>query len=153
MKTEYVTQFEEKKATSLFEKNVEESVGERATIIPPDTTMVSNPKQAEDVHLEAINYAPHLIRKSTGERADITQNIFKIGKKVGYSDYIIQGNSAVSGIHADIIRKDDTFYIRDKGSTNGTFIDGVRIPPQEEIELFDGDEIKLANECFEFHLI
>ena len=77
----------------------------------------------------------------------------KIGKKIGYSDYIIQGNSAVSRIHADIIRKDDTFYIRDKGSTNGTFIDGVRIPPQEEIELFDGDEIKLANECFEFHLI
>ena len=153
MNTEFVTQFEEENATSLLVEETENQVVECAASVPLDTALLSEEVLPEDIYLEDIDYAPHLIRKSTGERADIFQNLFKIGKKVGYSDYIIQGNSAVSRIHADILREDETFYIRDNGSTNGTYINGVRIPPQELIEIFDGDEIRLANERFEFHLI
>ena len=153
MKSEFITQFEEENATSLLEEEAGNSVMECAASIPLDTALLSNEGLPEDIYLEKIDYVPHLIRKSTGERTDIFKNLFKMGKKVGYSDYIIQGNSAVSRIHADILREDETFYIRDNGSTNGTFVNSVRIPSQEEIEIFDGDEIKLANECFDFHLI
>jgi len=100
----------------------------------------------------AEQVTPYLLRLSTAERVAVNAPTFKIGKKVGYSDYIIQGNSAVSRIHADIIRRAGHFYIKDNNSTNGTFVWDVRIPAQEEIEIFDMDEIRFANERFEFHI-
>ncbi len=96
---------------------------------------------------------PYLVRISTQEKIAIKSTVFRLGKKVGISDYIIRGNSTVSRIHADIIRKNNRFYICDNASTNGTFIFGVKLPPQQEVEIFDGDELKLANEKFEFHLV
>ena len=34
--------------------------------------------------------------------------------------------------------------IRDEGSTNGTFVNGERVLPGNEVRLVDGDQIRLA---------
>lgn len=127
---------------------------QQETLHSPASAKFLAPKSefSEDAQF-AQKAAPYLLRLSTAERISVNAPVFKIGKKVGYSDYIIQGNSAVSRIHADIIQRAGHFYIKDNHSTNGTFVWGVKIPAQEEIEIFDTDEIRLANERFEFHLI
>lgn len=50
----------------------------------------------------------------------------------------------VSRIHANIYRREDTLMIMDKGSANGTYLNGQRLLPNEVRLLHDGDEISLG---------
>lgn len=94
----------------------------------------------------------HLVRSSNYDRVDINKPVFRIGKEKSYVDYFVANNNAVSRIHADIVKRGESFYIKDNNSTNHTFVNGKMIDKNEEIEIFDGDAIMLANEGFEFHI-
>jgi len=48
----------------------------------------------------------------------------------------------VSGVHARIVNQDGKWILEDKGSTNGTHVQGQRI---DRYELKDGDEIDIGN--------
>lgn len=98
-----------------------------------------------------ISY-PYLIRKSSFDRTDINKPVFRIGKERSYVDYFVPDNNAVSRIHADIITKNNCFFVKDENSTNGTYVNGNRINPNEEVQVFDGDIITFANDEFEFHI-
>ena len=50
----------------------------------------------------------------------------------------------VSRLHAVIERHEDTLTIMDLGSTNGTYVNGRRLAPDEPRILRDGDEIRLG---------
>lgn len=50
----------------------------------------------------------------------------------------------VSRIHAAILRTEDALLIVDKGSSNGTHLNGQRLVPQQPRVLRDGDEIRLG---------
>jgi hypothetical protein len=70
-----------------------------------------------------------------------------IGRSRADSEMIFQRydeNSAISRRHCTILDEEDHFEIRDEDSANGTYLNGVRLPPMEARELFDGDEIELA---------
>lgn len=95
---------------------------------------------------------PMLLRKKTNEKVEINKNIFRIGKEMSYVDYCIADNTAVSRSHADIIRKNDEFYIVDNNSLNHTFLNGIQIPSSQMQKLEDYMVIKLADEIFEFTL-
>ena len=102
--------------------------------------------------VEQVQNYPYLIRLSTFDRTDVNKPVFRIGKERSYVDYFVQNNSAVSRLHADIITRDGHFFVKDNNSTNHTFINGQELTPETENEIFDGDELTLANEVFEFHL-
>jgi pSer/pThr/pTyr-binding forkhead associated (FHA) protein len=53
-------------------------------------------------------------------------------------------NSPISRRQCTILDEEDHFKIRDEDSANGTYLNGVRLPPMEPRELYDGDEIELA---------
>lgn len=93
----------------------------------------------------------YLIRIKTCERIDIDTDVFFIGKGEK-ANYIITDNNTISRLHAEIICENDSYYIKDNKSTNGTFIDDILLPAEELIELNDGYEITFANEKFEFHI-
>ena len=95
---------------------------------------------------------PYLIRKNSFDRVDINKPVFRIGKERSYVDYFVANNNAVSRIHADIINKNNCFFVKDENSTNGTYINGNRINPNEEVQVFNGDIITFANDEFEFHI-
>lgn len=50
----------------------------------------------------------------------------------------------VSRIHAAIFRNDDTLTLVDKGSANGTHLNGQRLVPNQPRVLRDGDEVRLG---------
>ncbi len=51
---------------------------------------------------------------------------------------------AISRRHAQIEQEGDRFYLVDLVSTNGTKLNGVRLPPRERKPLWDGDVIELG---------
>lgn len=53
---------------------------------------------------------------------------------------------AVSRRHAVIVRTEGRFFVEDRGSFNGTFLNGVRIQPGVRLPLRHGDRIGLGSE-------
>ncbi len=91
-----------------------------------------------------------LVRLKVGESMEIGKQGMSIGKSGTKADIVIEGNPSVSRKHAQITWQRQKYYIRDLGSANGTFINGERIPANEDRGLVNGDLVKLADEEFEF---
>lgn len=95
---------------------------------------------------------PTLVRKSTGERVEITKQTFTIGIE-SYVDYRITGNSAISRSHAKIIVRGSEFLLVDTNSTNGTYVNGQRLKQNVEVRIDNGCKIVFANEEFDFTVL
>lgn len=109
----------------------------------------------EDVVAVQPEYTPtyaYIVRESTGEKTEITDTNFIVGKSAEYSKYVIKNNKAISRVHATFIIRNGTYYIADNDSKNGTFVNGQRIAFENMAELCDGDVIQLANERFRFYI-
>ncbi len=70
-----------------------------------------------------------------------------IGRSRKYAElsfHTTEEKSPVSQLHCTILDESDHFAIRDEDTTNGTFLNGVRLPPLEPHVLQDGDVVELA---------
>lgn len=95
---------------------------------------------------------PYLLRIKNNERIELNKPVFRIGKERSYVDYFVSDNTAVSRSHANIINKDNVFYIVDTNSTNHTYVNGSMIQSNVETKIEHGTKIRLANEDFEFFM-
>ncbi len=95
---------------------------------------------------------PHIVRKKTGETINITKSEFTIGKSKTKADYAIEDNTAISRVHCIIVQKDGVNYIKDNGSTNHTYINGVELQPGKEVLLKNKTVIQMGDEEFTFLL-
>ena len=96
-----------------------------------------------------IHY-PSIYRILTNETIIINKPVFRIGKERSYVDYFVNNNNAVSRSHADIVTRGTRCFVVDLNSKNRTYINGQVLPIKCEIEIFDGDHLKLGNEEFVF---
>lgn len=62
----------------------------------------------------------------------------------------INQDSTVSNEHINILYKQGKFYIKDKMSANGTFLNGKELEVEKAYELKDGDLLRLGNTEFKF---
>jgi hypothetical protein len=83
------------------------------------------------------------------EKIFIDKASFVIGRIKSQSDYV-SFNAAVGKLHAEIINKDSTYYIKDLNSRNGTFINGERIVSNVEHSIQNNDRIAFANSEYKF---
>lgn len=95
---------------------------------------------------------PYLLRIKNNERIELNKPVFRIGKERSYVDYFVSDNTAVSRSHANVINKDNEFYIVDTNSTNHTYVNGSMIQSNVETKIEHGTKIRLANEDFEFFM-
>ena len=70
-----------------------------------------------------------------------------IGSLPGYVDVVLPGKS-VSRIHARLEREGDKVMLTDLNSTNGTFKNGLRMEPQETVQIEPGDEVRFGQICY-----
>jgi hypothetical protein len=66
-----------------------------------------------------------------------------LGKKFDEVDVCIL-DPTVSRKHAKMTIKSGTVYLRDLGSTNGTYVDGKKIAPGEDIKLYNNQDFLLG---------
>lgn len=50
----------------------------------------------------------------------------------------------ISRMHAEIERQDELYYLKDLGSSNGTFLNGTKIEPNKAYQIEEGDKIAFA---------
>ena len=85
-----------------------------------------------------------------GNRIDLKNLPVTIGKAQAYADVILEDPS-VSRVHARIYRGENGgIEIRDLDSTNGTWINGVKLSPNERRRVQRGDEVKFGNLEYEY---
>lgn len=89
-----------------------------------------------------------LVITRTGERAEITKDSFVIGKNKN-ADLTMEGNPAISRMHACIIFRDGVYRIKDMGSVNHTYVDDTRV--ESPMPLHNGAVIRLADEELVFY--
>ncbi|MBQ7564051.1 MAG: FHA domain-containing protein [Lachnospiraceae bacterium] len=87
-------------------------------------------------------------RSGSSRELRITHIPAVIGKSAE-ADIVIE-KRAVSRRHAKILRREGEYYLADLDSTNGTFLNGVRLVGNERAVLKSGDEVRFADEIFYF---
>lgn len=92
-----------------------------------------------------------LVRRTNQMSYFLEQPEIRIGKSAS-NDICISDNPAVSRVHAIITQFDGDYQIRDNGSTNHTFVNGIVLKGAQEKPLSAGDRILLGNEEFIFKL-
>lgn len=100
-----------------------------------------------------VQRKPYLIRKKNEEKIPLDKPVFRIGKERSYVDYFIGDNPAISRSHANIVTREDGYYVVDTNSTNHTYVNGTLLPSNEEHPLEEGAKVRFANEDYEFRLL
>lgn len=141
-------------ATSLLSEDEDEATSLLMEDDDDATSLLNDDDEATSLLGGNPSYQrfPYLIRKNTFDRIDINKPVFRIGKEKSYVDYFIGDNNTISRLHADIISRDNRYYLKDNNSTNHSYICGSMVQGNQEAELFDGAVVTLSNEDFEFHI-
>lgn len=97
----------------------------------------------------AVRY-PTIVRYKTGETFVVNQNSYIIGSAADSVDYCITRSHSISRKHACIMKFEDGYYIQDLDTTNGTYVNDIRVMPGRYMKLDPGNIIRLAEEEFEY---
>lgn len=82
----------------------------------------------------------------------VTKDDFVIGKKAELCDGVIGFNKMISRSHCKINQRGNQYTITDLQSANGTYVNKVRLQPNQSFPIKDGDIIRLANSDFQVRI-
>ncbi len=102
----------------------------RSTVVTEDVWFLSGPTQPG----EAVLHSP------------IDGNPYIVGRKTGVS--LKLQFRTVSGNHASLWVEDGTLFLKDLGSTNGTYINGTRVDRETTVRVSEEDLIHFAEAPF-----
>ena len=139
---EYMAPYDEEATGLLFEVGDTEATG----LLSDNETNGLLVDNRVSVHF------PTIYRTLTEETISVNKPVFRLGKERSYVDYFVTNNIAVSRSHADIITRGNRYYVKDLNSKNHTYINNRELPVHAEVEIQDGDTLKLGNEEFIFHI-
>lgn len=91
-----------------------------------------------------VEYKLYALDKKNKKHIELMQFPYTVGKMAGCVDCVLSDNS-VSRIHARFEKVGDVVQMTDMNSTNGTYKNGLRLQPQETVEIEPGDEIRFGN--------
>ena len=112
------------------------------------TTGYLNKNISTSTNAETVSKEPSKIRLLSLNTAsqivfEIDKDSFSIGKRETNDGVII--NNLISRAHCTIYRTNGSFEIEDVGSSNGTYVNGVKLQANVKTSINVGDVIKLAN--------
>ena len=99
------------------------------------------------VFFDSTKLAEHklyALDRKNKQHIDLIKFPYTVGKMAGCVDCVLSDDS-ISRIHARFEKEGDSIQMTDMNSTNGTFKNGLRMQPQETVEIEPGDEIRFGN--------
>lgn len=78
----------------------------------------------------------------------LTEFPFFIGKSGEKTNHRIE-DSTVSRFHARIDKEEDDLWLTDLNSTNGTFLNGIRMLPYDRVRISRGDSVVISRKRYE----
>lgn len=115
------------------------------------TVMLGSGGSANHQNVPERKKSIQLTRVRTKERTLFSTDVIHMGRS-SQNSYCIAGNGSIGRVHAAIVRREDVCYLKDLGSVNGTFINGMRLKENQACRIKSGDRIQLADEEFVFEL-
>lgn len=107
-----------------------------------DETIVTSSKVGQRLErLNDMNIVSQILFKDSK-----IQLVAKITIGRAPENNIVVNNKLTSRHHAVIQKIKDAYFIKDEKSTNGTFLNGQRIPPEKYVKLNPGDKITIGND-------
>lgn len=82
----------------------------------------------------------------------IDKKEYLIGKDPQKVNGFIDSNAAISRVHCKISCVKNQFFLTDVGSTNGTYLNEIKLLANQPKEIVPGDIVKLANSSFQLVL-
>lgn len=83
----------------------------------------------------------------------VNKDEFTIGKKADMCDGVIDFNNMVSRCHCKIVKRNGQYAILDLQSANGTYVNKVKLQPNQLTRINNGDVIRLANSDFQVSIV
>lgn len=83
----------------------------------------------------------------------VNKDEFVIGKKAELCDGVVGFNKMISRSHCKIVKRGNQFTIVDLQSANGTYVNKVRLQPNQPHLIKNGDVIRLANSDFQVSIM
>jgi len=109
----------------------------------PDATRMVEPLESAKAILIVLE--GNSGTKQTEFRVNKTMTL---GRSGDHADLVFQSDqkdrSPISRLHCTLVETGSSFGLKDQGSSNGTFINGVRLKPDQLSPLSDGDIVELA---------
>src|SRR5262249_27238419 len=113
---------------------------------PSGTLRVNSAVVRGDAAEEFGHYLVAISGAEPGKRIGIADAAFTIGRNPDQT--LVIADAPVSRRHARISIVDDGAVVEDLGSTNGTFLDGVRLQAPHKLD--DGRHVKLGERVFRY---
>ena len=98
---------------------------------------------------DIVEYKLYAMDRKNKKHIDLQTFPCTVGKMAGCVDFVLS-DASVSRIHARFDKEGDKLLLTDMNSTNGTYKNGLRMQPQETVEIEPGDEIRFGslNYCY-----
>lgn len=82
----------------------------------------------------------------------ISKDNFTIGRggKTAIQIDMVINSKTVSRFHASIYRENGVYFLVDNSSPNGTFLNGIRVLPNEKTQIADGSKIRFSDVTYTF---
>ena len=93
---------------------------------------------------ESGTYKLYALDRKNKKHIELTHLPVTIGKLNGYVDFVID-HPSISRMHAKLEMQGDRLMLSDLNSTNGVYLNGMRLSPNEVREIEEGDEIRFGS--------
>lgn len=113
----------------------------------PFQAQEENESYADTVFFDSartVEYKLYALDRKNKKHIELNKFPYTVGKMAGCVDCVLADDS-VSRIHARFEKVGDRIQMTDMNSTNGTYRNGLRMQPQETVEIEPGDEIRFGN--------
>lgn len=90
-----------------------------------------------------------LMYMKTGAKLSIDETGIILGRSAKKADFVIHSNSNVSRQHARVFKSGSCYFVHNYEPPNGTYVDGLKVQPNSDMELEEGSTLLLADEEFQ----
>jgi hypothetical protein len=124
----------------------------RAPQAVPDDSMLLTPEQARELRIEAARKIGRLVVVKSpaldkGSDIPLDTVAVTVGRD-GHNDIPLPGDKFASTSHARFDPRGDGVWLEDAGSTNGTYLNGVKLRRPKRLD--PGDVIRIGETDFRF---